>query len=384
MDRRGAGWAAAAIAMCGTAGAAGGQTLPDTAIESEGGVRFRLETIVTGVETPSALAFLPDGRLLLAERPAGRLSIVDVASREVVPVEGLPAVFGALDAGLHDVVVSPTFADDHLLYLSWSVGDSLASALEVARARLEGSRLVEVTRLFRAEPARDTAYHYGGRLLLDGPWLFVTVGEHHHRWEAQDLGSHLGKVIRIRSDGRLPGDNPFTATPDARPEIWTLGHRNPQGMARDPRTGEIWIDEHGPLGGDELNLLRRGANYGWPLVSWGIEYDGAPVGDGRTHAVGVEQPVFVFERRTAPSDLFFYTGDAFPRWRGNLFGGAMGRARRLVRIVLERGRVLHEEGLLRDLDLRFRAVEQGPDGFIYVGVDEGVVFRMVPDAGPAR
>jgi glucose/arabinose dehydrogenase len=297
-------------------------------------------------------------------------------------VHGLPSIFGQLDAGLHDVALDPDFSDNGLVYFSWSAGDSLASSLEVSRARLEGNRLVDVTRIFRAEPARDTAYHYGGRLLLDGSYLYVTVGEHHYRPLAQDLSSDLGKTIRLFQDGRIPEDNPFVGRPGARPEIWTLGHRNPQGMARDPLTGEVWINEHGPLGGDELNHLRRGGNYGWPLVTWGREYDGTPVGGGNTHEEGVEQPVFVFDRSTAPSDMFFYTGDAFPRWKGSVFGGSMGRGRRMDRLVLEEDRVVFHERLLDDLRLRVRTIEQGPEGFIYVGVDEGILFRLRPIPAP--
>ena len=359
-----------------------GQELPDSVIESDGGVRFRLETVLTGLEAPAAMTFLPDGRLLLAERPAGRLSIVDVTSRRVTEVHGLPPLFGQLDAGLHDVALDPDFSHNGLVYFSWSAGDSLASSLEVSRARLEGDRLVDVARIFRAEPARDTAYHYGGRLLLDGPYLYITVGDHHYRQFAQDLSTDLGKTIRLFQDGSIPEDNPFVGTPGARTEIWTLGHRNPQGMARDPLTGELWINEHGPLGGDELNVLRRGANYGWPLATWGKEYDGTPVGDGRTHLQGVEQPVFVFESATAPSDMFFYTGDAFPQWKGSLFGGSMGRGRRLDRLVLEENRVVFQERLLGDLRLRVRTIEQGPEGFIYVGVDEGILFRLRPIPAP--
>lgn len=358
--------------------ASSGQFLPDTVIRTDGGVRFQLELLLTGVEVPSAMAFLPNGQLLLAERAAGRLSIVSVESKQVTRIEGLPTMHRYLDAGLHDVIVSPDFENDHLVYFSWSVGDSLASALEVSRARLEGHRLTDVQRLFRAREPQDTSYHYGGRLLLVGDDLYITVGEHHHRRYAQDLSSDLGKVVRIHADGTVPDDNPFVSRPGALPEIWTLGHRNPQGMTMDPSTGDIWINEHGPWGGDELNLIKKGANYGWPVVTWGLEYNGQPVGEGRTHMEGMEQPAFVFEASTAPSDMFFYTGDAFPQWKGSLFNGSMGRERRLDRIVLEGHRVIFEERLLSDLRLRVRTIEQGPDGFIYVGVDQGMLFRIRP------
>lgn len=365
---------AVSLVPCGSAA----QMPPDTVMASEDGVRFRVEVVTTGVEVPSALEFLPDGRLLLAERPSGRLSCVDLASGIRTPVRGVPPVFGQLDAGLHDVVAHPDFGRNHLLYLSYSEGDSLANALVVSRARLEGDSLVAMQRIFRAVPALDTAYHYGGRMALQDGYLFVTVGNHHNRGVAQDLSKDVGKVVRLLEDGRVPDDNPFVGRAGARPEIWSYGHRNPQGMAVDPATGALWINEHGPFGGDELNRVRPGRDYGWPVITYGREYEGGPVGRGITHHPGMEQPVYVFERSTAPSDMLFYTGDAFPAWRASLFNGAMGAVRHLNRLVVEDGRVLHEERLLKDLRWRIRSLAQGPDGFLYLGVDQGMIVRIVP------
>lgn len=386
---RGRAWVALAIlagAMASQGPAAGqarpvpasGRTPADSVFTASDGTRFRVEVVAAGVDAPSALEFLPDGRLLLAERRLGRLSILDVRAGGLpVPVRGLPSMHALRDAGLHDVLVTAEAGVGVGLYLSYSAGDSTASRLEVARARLVADSLVSVERIFSASPAMDTSFHYGGSMALVGEHLFVTVGDHHYRNQAQDLSSDNGKMVRLRADGSVPGDNPFRGA-GANPGIWSMGHRNAQGIAVHPDTGELWIVEHGPLGGDELNLVVAGANYGWPRVTDGVEYDGTPVGDGLRTLAGLERPIHVFPPRTAPSGLMIYDGDAFPGWRGNFFVGAMGEGLHLRRLVVRGRRVLEEDELLAGWGWRVRSVAQGPDGRIYVGTDYGLVVRLVP------
>ncbi|MEK7401782.1 MAG: PQQ-dependent sugar dehydrogenase [Gemmatimonadota bacterium] len=264
------------------------------------------------------------------------------------------------------------------IYIAYSLDRSGGTTTVIDRARLAaGNRLTSIERVFEAKPVVSGSEHYGGRLLFANGFLYLTLGDRNTRDMAQYLGDHHGKILRFRDDGSVPADNPFVGRDDAMPEIWSIGHRNPQGLAAQPGSGQLWANEHGPLAGDEVNIIRAGANYGWPLITWGREYYGALVGKGLTRMEGLEQPAHYWVPGIAPSGLAFYSGDRLPAWRGNLFSGAMSR-RHLNRLVFDNGRVVKEERLLLDRNWRVRCVVQGPDGNLYLGVDDGMVIRIRP------
>jgi glucose/arabinose dehydrogenase len=359
-------------------------------------VRFRAETVITGLKQPSALVFLPEGNAILVERQKG-ISLVDVSTGSVAPLQGGPeAIIGAAsgvhdpnrpaaltgeDAGFHDVVLHPEYAKNGWIYLSYSTGERDRSTTVVDRFKLNGNKIAERQRIFTAEAYSEDRFHYGGRMVFLDGYLFLSVGDRHHQDRAQDLTNDAAKVLRLRDDGSAPPDNPFigkkTEEGEARATIWSYGNRNIQGMIVHPQTGELWSHEHGPLGGDELNIIRRGANYGWPVISYGWQYSGGPIGQGITKQQGMEQPLWVWTPGIAPSGMIFYTGDKFPAWRGSLFIGAMGQ-RHLNRLVVQDGRVVLEERLMNRQRGRIRLVAQGPDGFIYVGNDDGELLRLRP------
>lgn len=339
--------------------------------------RFRVEVIATGIRVPWGIAFLPDGRALVTDRPVGRLELMDATTGRLTAVDGMPEVHGQVDGGILDVVLHPDYARNGWIYISYAVHLDSGNTTVVDRARLRGTTLVDRQRLFTARPVVDNSNHFGCRLVLADGYLFISLGERDTRDLAQDLGSHNGKIIRIHDDGRVPRDNPFVGRAGALAEIWSYGHRNPQGLARNPRTGELWEHEHGPKGGDEINIIRRGRNYGWPVITYGEEYTGGPVGAGLTQKEGLEQPVFYYRPSIAPSGMTFYTGDAFPGWRGSVFIGGMA-IKHLNRLVVDGARVMHEERLLADRGWRVRSVAQGPDGFLYVGIDGGMIVRIRP------
>ncbi len=347
-------------------------------VESEQ-ARFRLVELVRGLERPWSLAFLPDGRMLVSERP-GRLRYVDLEQGvDPTPLSGVPEVWARGQAGLLDVALDPDFAANRTLYLSYVAEGEAGAAVRVARARLHDHALEELRVIFRSNAEARSAINFGSRLLLADGFLYITVGDRARRELAQDLRSHAGKVVRIRPDGTAPEDNPLREQRGALPEIFTYGHRNPQGIAREPSTGAIWIHEHGPQGGDEVNRLIPGANYGWPLYTYGREYGtGAPIGLG-TEGPGVESPLWVWTPSIAPSGMAFYAGDAFPEWRGDLLIGAL-RGQMLVRLEVEGGRVVAEERLIRGLIGRIRDVRVGPDGLVYLLTDarDGGIYRLEP------
>ncbi|HEY7690166.1 MAG TPA: PQQ-dependent sugar dehydrogenase [Dongiaceae bacterium] len=339
---------------------------------------FQVETFAKGLENPWGLAFLPDGRMLVTERP-GRLRIVAADGSLSEPVAGVPKVFARGQGGLLDVALDPGYADNGIIYLSYAEPGPSGGGTAVARARLAGDRLEDLKVIFQQMPKRNAGQHFGSRLVFarDGT-LFVTTGDRGSRNQAQNLGVHLGKLIRINSDGSVPADNPFVGTDDARREIYSYGHRNMQGAALDPATGELWTIEHGARGGDELNAPQPGKNYGWPVITYGKDYSGAKIGEG-TEKPGMEQPLYYWDPSIAPSGMAFYTGDAFPAWRGNLFVGALG-FELLVRLELDGKKVVHEERLLEALGERIRDVRQGPDGLLYLLTDEsdGRILRISP------
>ena len=344
--------------------------------------RYRVEVLATGLRVPFGMAFLPDGRALVTDRP-GQLWLFDPRTRAMTSIGGVPAVSDTVDAGLLDIEVHPDYARNGWLYFAYSEESDTGKATVVERAKLRDDRLVERQRLFTAFPAVQGDYHYGSRLVLRDGYLFISLGEREIGPLAQELWTDLGKVIRLHDDGRVPADNPFVGRAGARPGIWSYGHRNPHGLAIHPETGELWESEHGPLGGDEINVIKRGLNYGWPTVTFGREYDGGAVGDGLTTAPGMEGPVHHYSTSAALSGIAFYTGSAFPRWRNNLFVGAM-TPRFLSRLIIANGRVTGEERLLLEKRWRVRVVVPGPDGFIYLGVQRvpdgsgGVIARIRP------
>jgi glucose/arabinose dehydrogenase len=339
---------------------------------------FRLATVVGALEHPWSLTFLPNGDMLVTERP-GRLRVIRQGRLDPQPVSGLPEVSAGGQGGLLDVVLHPDFAENGLIYLSYAGASVRGRSTEVARARFDGARLTGVETIYTVRPRSSGGRHFGSRLAFapDGT-LYVTAGERGTSERAQDLRDPAGSVIRITDDGGVPPDNPFVDRQDARPEIFSYGHRNPQGLTVHPETGELWAVEHGPRGGDELNLLRPGTNYGWPVITYGESYSGFPIGEG-TEKPGMAQPVRYWVPSISPSGLAFYTGAAFPSWRGNLFLGALsGRA--LVRLELDGDRVVHEERLLQDLGERIRDVRVGPDGLLYLlsDAEDGKLLRLEP------
>ena len=341
--------------------------------------RFHLVKVVDGLEHPWGLAFLPDGRMLVTERP-GRLRIVADGWLLPEPVAGVPEVWADGQGGLLDVALHPDFAENGLVYLSYSSpsadGDDAATA--VARGRLAGARLEDVEEIYVALPRDDGGRHFGSRLVFADGYLFVTAGERGETDRAQDLGDPAGSIIRLLDDGRVPGDNPFVGTAGARPEIYSIGHRNPQGMALEAATGRLYAIEHGPKGGDELNLIEPGVNYGWPVITYGKSYMGFKIGEG-THKHGMAQPVHYWVPSISPSGLMIYDGDPFPAWKGSFFAGALS-GELLVRLEVAGGRAVVEERMLEDLEERIRDVRQGPDGLVYLLTDhpEGMLLRLEP------
>jgi aldose sugar dehydrogenase len=343
--------------------------------------RVRLETVADGLDRPWGLAFLPDGRALVTEKP-GRLRLVAVDGRLSEPMKGLPEVDPNRQGGLLDVAVDPEFAKNGTIYLSYTEprGEG-RNGTSVARARLGRTGLEDVRVIFRQEPALGGGHHFGSRLVFrDDGTLFITLGDRSNGRElVQKLDTHIGKVVRIDRDGKAPADNPFRNQPGARPELWSIGHRNIQGAAIDPATGELWTNEHGPRGGDELNLTRGGENYGWPLVSHGVEYSGTSVGP-RTEAPGLVSPVHYWVPSIGTSGLAVYSGPKFPAWQGNMFVGGLV-SMDVARLELRNGKVVHEERLFRkELGKRIRTVVTGPDGALYLLTDEGdgQIVRVVP------
>ena len=335
---------------------------------------FRIVTVAEGFVNPWSIAFLPGGDMLVTERP-GRLRIVRNGTVLPDPVAGVPAVLAQGQGGLLDVVPHPNFAANRLLYLSFSkpYAEGPGATTVVVRGRFENDRLTGVEQIFEA--VSRGGGHYGSRLAFDRDgFLFITVGDRQaspsgdlEAHPAQDLSNHHGTTNRLHDDGRVPTDNPFVGRPGARPEIWSYGHRNHQGLAIHPGTGDIWSTEHGPQGGDELNLIRSGANYGWPVIGFGVNYrSGAAIHSG-THREGMEQPSHVWVPSIGASGLIVYTGDQFPQWQGDLFAGGMV-GEQLARLEVEGTRVVREETLLKGLG-RIRDVRQGPDGFIYLAID---------------
>ncbi len=368
-----AGLVLAALAPVACSASSEGPTAPQVPAQHE----FRVEVLMEGLAHPWGLAFLPDGRMLVTER-SGTLYLVNPDGWTRQRVEGVPPVDARNQGGLLDVALHPDFADNRLVYLTWSGAGEGGNATHLGRGRLDGDRFTDFQVLFVATPLADSTKHFGSRLVFDGEGhLFMTVGDRGQRSRAQDLTDHNGSVLRLQPDGGVPSDNPFVGRRDAREAIWSYGHRNPQGAALHPDSGRLWIHEHGPRGGDEVNIPRPGDNYGWPVITYGREYYGPEIGPDAKP--GLRQPVHQWTPSIAPSGMAFYTGDAFPRWRGDLFVGAL-KFRMLVRLELEGDRVVGETRLLEDAGWRIRDVRQGPDGLLYLLTDSshGKLVRLAP------
>lgn len=341
---------------------------------------FTVRAVVENLDHPWSLAFLPNnGGYLITER-SGNLLHVKGGRSSVVP--GTPDVAAVGQGGLLDVVLSPDFQTDTLIYLSFSEKSGGRFGTAVARGRLQGlssgsTELVDVEVIYRALPKSSGGRHFGSRLAFDSRgFLYVTLGERGSMNRAQDRTDPYGSVLRLNPDGSVPTDNPFGGSAGDAGEIWSYGHRNAQGMARHPETGDIWLHEHGPKGGDEVNIVKKGANYGWPVVTYGIDYDGSIISD-RSRAPGIEDAIINWVPSIAPSGMSFYTGEAFPEWQGSLFVGALA-GQQLRRLELKGNSVIHQEILLKDRLGRIRDVRTGPDGFIYLLTDaeNGILYRL--------
>jgi len=340
---------------------------------------FRVVKVVEGLEQPWSLAFLPDGRMLVTEK-RGRLRVIHEGRLEPQAIAGVPQVTVHGQGGLHDVVLHPQFEKNRLIYLAYAARGADGVGTELARGRLAGGRLENVRVLFRQSPKGRAGQHFGGRIVFDrAGYLYLTLGDRGEKERAQRPDDHAGSVIRLHDDGRVPADNPFVGKPGWKPEKYTLGNRNMQGAALHPQSGVLWVHEHGPQGGDEVNIIRAGANYGWPVITYGVNYGiGTKIGEG-TRKPGMEQPIHYWVPSIAPSGMAFYTGERFPRWKGNLFVGAL-RGEVLVRLALDGEKVVKEERLLKGVLGRIRDVRAGPDGFLYLLTDDsdGVLARLEP------
>lgn len=341
---------------------------------------FRVVSVLKGLSNPWSMAFLPDGRMLLTERE-GRLRIIN-KDFTLVPqaIEGLPEIVVKGQGGLLDVALHPDYAKNGWIYWSYNAPGQSGWGTALARGQLQGVRMNNVQVLFSMQPQTRSGQHFGGRIVFNRTGhVYLTLGDRGDKDRAQQLDDHAGSVIRLHDDGRVPADNPWTQRKGAKPEKWTLGNRNMQGAALHPQTGELWTHEHGPQGGDEINIMRSGKNYGWPVISYGVNYGfGTQIGEGQVKS-GMEQPLHVWVPSIAPSGMAFVQGDVFTQWRNNLLVGAL-RGQMLVRIELNGEKIVHEERLLQGQVGRIRDVRIGPDGLVYLLTDdsEGELLRLEP------
>ncbi len=338
---------------------------------------YTVEVLAEGLQNPWGMAFLPDGRVLIAERP-GRLRIFEEGRLQPEAVKGLPPVYATGQGGLLDVVLHPDYEKNGWIYLAYSRRGSRGGNTAISRVRLDGNQITEEELLFHGQPHTTAGHHFGTRILFDEDhYMFFTIGDRGVMENAQDLSNHNGKMLRLHDDGRIPEDNPFVGEPNAMPEIWNYGHRNIQGMDWHPLTGELWTHEHGPRGGDEINIERPGENYGWPLATHGINYNGTIITHDTT-LPGMVDPIHHWTPSIAPCGMAFVTSERYPQWQHDLLVGALA-GKHIHRLVFEGEQLVHTERLLEGR-ARFRAISQGPDGYIYVLTEgPGEFFRIVPD-----
>jgi len=345
---------------------------------------FVAERMVDGLGQPSALEFLPDGRVLVAQRERGLLTLVDLGSGATIDVTGLPTLVVHSDAGIHDIELHPGHAENGWIYIAYTEGRPEYATAVVDRFRLDGDRAVDVERIITADAYTEGTHHFAARMAFVDGKLYFALGDRQHPPMAQDNSNHAGAVLRVNDDGSVPPDNPFVGVaaeegkPQPRPEIWSYGHRDPMGLYLHPETGELWLHEHGPRGGDEVEVVKKGANYGWPIVSYGFEYEGGPIGMGIPWQEGMEIPAWVYVPSIAPSDLVIYQGDAFPAWKGSFLIGAMA-GMHLNRLVFRDGEVVAEERLAQRLLGRIRSIAVDGEGLIYLGSDNGEIWRLRPE-----
>ncbi|UVM23718.1 PQQ-dependent sugar dehydrogenase [Pseudomonas wadenswilerensis] len=347
---------------------------PERDFKSEEG-SVKVSTLAEGLRNPWALAFLPDGQGILVTERAGNLRIVSPEGKVGAPLGGVPEVWAQGQGGLLDVVLSPTFKQDRMVYLSYAEGggEGGTAGTAVGRGRLsaDSAKLEDFNVIFRQQPKLSSGNHFGSRLVFDrNGYLFIALGENNQRPTSQDLDKLQGKLVRILPDGTVPKDNPFVGRDNVRPEIWSFGHRNQQGAALNPWTGELWTNEHGPRGGDEINIPKPGKNFGWPIATHGINYSLMPIPEARgEHVDGMVDPHHVWEKSPAISGMAFYDNPRFKPWEHSLFIGALA-AQELIRLELNGDKVVHEERLLGELKARIRDVRVGPDGYLYLLTDE--------------
>ncbi len=359
----------------------GSNTNKDTAEKLNKSHAIKVTTYADGLNQPWGMTFLPDSRLLVTEK-SGHLRIIDTTGKLSKPIDGVPKVNTKGQGGLLDVVLDPKFTENKTIYFSYAKleADDSQSRTAVAKAQLNDDSLTNVKQIWQQAQLYKTGYHYGSRLVFDpNGYLYITLGDRGNKEEVQDLSTHFGKVVRIDTDGKPAADNPFLNRPNALPDIYSSGHRNIQGAFLHPKTGQLWGNEHGPRGGDEINLIQAGKNYGWPVITYGINYNGTPITD-KTAMDGMEQPVHYWDPSIATSGMLIYTGDTFPHWQGDVFTGAL-KLMHLNRVKLDsNNKVITEERLLLDQKQRIRAIEQGPKGHIYVATDnpEGQILKISP------
>jgi aldose sugar dehydrogenase len=351
-------------------------TNPATPTAPKGAATYQLKTVAKDLKGVFGMDWLPDGRALITERGAATdcISFLDLKTGKKTPLCNLPKVHRKGQGGILDILVHPDYAQNGWIYYSFSAPrDQGFNTMVIERAKIQDNCLVERQQIFEVKPGHDESLHYGSRMAIRDGYLYFTMGERFfERDSAQSLSNHLGKTFRLHDDGSIPTDNPFSKQPGAQPEVYSYGHRNPQGLAFRPGTNQLWATEHGPQGGDELNLIRPGINYGWPVITYGENYGGGKIGDGITHKEGMEQPVYKYVPSIAPGGMTFYDGDKFPQWKGNLFIGALAKAH-LNRLVFVGDKVIQEERFFDGKNMQIRMVKQGPDGFIYFSTNDGEI-----------
>lgn len=321
-----------------------------------------------------SIEFIGPRELLFTAR-SGQLYRLNIATKKAERVSGTPSVFASGQGGLLDVALHPEFAKNHVIYLTYSIEDGDGATTALARAELKGTKLISLKKIFTAKGASDETIHFGSRVCFDDQgFLFMSIGERGRRERAQDLGYHTGKIIRIDDEGTAPADNPFVGRPGARPEIWSYGHRNPQGLVFNPFTKKLFEAEFGPRGGDEINIIQKGQNYGWPVVTYGREYTGPKIGEGTTKK-GMTNPIKYYVPSISPSGIEFYDGDRHPKWRGDLFVANLSGTH-IRRLQIEGEKVKSEEVMLKSTGYRFRDVKTGPDGYLYFTTDAGLIGRL--------
>lgn len=338
--------------------------------------KFGVDTVADGLSNPWGITFLPDGRILVTERK-GEIRIIKDGKLLPEKIEGVPEVFANGQGGLLDITLHPDYENNGWIYFSYAKPGENGGGTTIVRTKLEGNKFTNQEELFSAQPFSSSGAHFGCRIVFDGKgYMFFSSGERGTKENAQNLGNHLGKILRLHDDGRVPADNPFVNTEGARPEIWSYGHRNPQGLIYDKQTDKLYDVEHGPKGGDELNLVEKGKNYGWPVITWGIDYDGKPISDIQEKE-GMVQPLRYWVPSIAPCGMTMVTSDKFPNWKDNILVGALAHTH-VARVELKDGKYVTEEKLLDKIG-RVRAVAQSPDGYIYVVTETpGMVVKLIP------